>query len=107
MYCDLIYSLHENKIIDEKQSKSKRVNVCADLKKTKIAVCGKSEADGNFIQRVCPARHGGSMKWLLVALLILVAGIQIGIRHGRNLGYAEGWSDANCGKGQNCEAGEE
>jgi hypothetical protein len=46
------------------------------------------------------------MRYLLIAFALLAA-LQIGIAHGRKLGYSEGWSDAHCGVGLSCESGEE
>lgn len=45
--------------------------------------------------------------WLLAVFLLFIVGVQIGIAHGRNLGYSQGWSDAHCGPGNSCEAGDE
>ena len=50
--------------------------------------------------------RGGPMKYLLIGAALLAA-LQIGIHHGRELGYSQGWSDAHCGRGQDCEAGQE
>jgi hypothetical protein len=50
------------------------------------------------------------MKKGLIAVIVFwvfIAGVQLGIRHGRDLGYSQGWSDAHCGKGLDCEAGQE
>lgn len=45
--------------------------------------------------------------WVLVGFVLFITGVQIGIAHGRGLGYEQGWSDANCGPGRVCEAGQE
>lgn len=44
---------------------------------------------------------------VVVAVLLLGSAIvsQIYI-YGNNKGYAQGWSDANCGPGRDCEAGQ-
>jgi hypothetical protein len=55
---------------------------------------------------------------LLVAFMVACAGSQAyiaGQRHGYKQGYeegswkayADGWSDAHCGKGHSCESGQE
>ena len=44
---------------------------------------------------------------VLIALVLFVIGVQLGIRHGRELGYSDGWRDAHCGVGQSCESGDE
>ena len=46
------------------------------------------------------------MKYLLFAVALLVA-LQVGIHHGREIGYSDGWRDAHCGVGLSCESGDE
>jgi hypothetical protein len=58
----------------------------------------------------------------LLAMVLFIVGIQLGIAHGKRLqieahknylhsmydvGYSAGWRDAQCGKGNSCEAGDE
>jgi len=51
-----------------------------------------------------------STRWTIALILIwlaFLAGVQFGIKHGKDLGYAQGWSDAHCGPGLDCEAGQD
>lgn len=43
---------------------------------------------------------------VILFLIVFIVGVQVGISHGRDLGYIDGWSDAHCGKGLSCESGE-
>lgn len=43
---------------------------------------------------------------MLVCLSVSVICAQFYI-HGKNVGYGMGWSDAQCGHGNSCEAGDE
>lgn len=50
----------------------------------------------------------GACAAVLLALFIgLVSGYKIGHALGENKGYQQGWSDAGCGIGRACEAGQE
>lgn len=47
----------------------------------------------------------------LYSILCFIIGIQLGLHKGKSLGYysgySKGWSDANCGVNNECEAGQE
>lgn len=43
---------------------------------------------------------------MLVVLVVMVAGAQL-YKVGERHGYSAGWSDAQCGPGRECEAGQE
>jgi hypothetical protein len=43
---------------------------------------------------------------MIVTLVVLCVGAQV-YRAGENRGYQQGWSDAGCGVGKDCEAGQE
>lgn len=48
-------------------------------------------------------------KFLAVMILVLITSTVLAqvYKAGRNKGYAQGWSDANCGPENQCERGQE
>lgn len=44
---------------------------------------------------------------VMIAVCVLSVMLAQMYRHGEHVGYANGWSDANCGVGKSCEGGEE
>lgn len=44
---------------------------------------------------------------VLIAASLIAGGIFKTYKLGQEKGYSQGWSDAQCGKGQDCEAGQD
>ena len=44
---------------------------------------------------------------IIAALILFIIGVQVGIRHGKEMGYSDGWSDAHCGTEITCEGGQQ
>ncbi len=47
------------------------------------------------------------MKTIAVILVLSMLAVMSAYRTGVNVGYSAGWSDAHCGAGNQCEAGQE